>query len=199
MATLSVNMYRVRTTFLGLGGQPWLHTFYYTSATFDATSAQQSVDGARDFWAAMKSSMVSSVTWTVSGTVDEILDTTGGLLGSLTVTARSDGGSATGDMLPPAIQGLIRWDTGVIVRGKRLRGHSYLPGSNETQNGSTGLPAGNIIANAAAAVTAGAFTPTPDLLVWSRPNAVKGYVGQAHPVIAGSFQPQWAVLRSRRD
>ena len=99
-------------------------------------------------------------------------------------------GTNAGQPLPDAVAGLIRWNTGVIVNGRFLKGRTFLPGLSVglMQAGNfagTGLATLN---TAAANLVAGAITP----VVWSRTNGV------AQVFTSGSVWAEASTQRRRR-
>lgn len=200
LVTVAVNMNRVRTSFSGVSGTPYLATHYFAGPN-DAVTAQQCVDAVRDFWAAFKPSLQFNLTWTVLGQVDVITDTTGALVSSNTVTPRSDAATGTGDMLPPATQALVQWSTNNVYLGRRVRGRTFIPAPLETVSNSSGAPTNTLLTNAPTAVTA-ILGAVPDFVVWSQPRTTgphAGQPGQAVVVSGGALWSKFAVLRSRRD
>jgi hypothetical protein len=177
---------------------PSVSTLFLIPATPTDATAQACVTKVATFLTAIKASFAGGQTWTVLGNVDDIDDHTGDLQGFHAVTPATDGGSASGDPLPPANQLNLRLETGQVINGKRFRGHWYLPGFGEF--GSNGAPSGAIFANVAGAAAAlyGGANP---LVVWHRPKGPHGSIanGQAQNVTSIGVAPKFAVLRSRRD
>lgn len=198
---MALDMIRVRTLWTGgvVGGGVSTHYFLATAPP-NTAQAQALVDRVRDFWAQLKPAILSTNTYTVSGVCDDLNYGSGVLQTSITVTSRSDGGSGSGEQLPPANQALIRWETGQFINGKRFRGRTFIPGITETC--SNGAPTGVLLTAVPAAVTA--IDPTNasfPLVIWHRPlnPGPGGSGGDAKGVTSGALQGKFAVLRSRRD
>lgn len=191
-------MHRIRVNYSGVVVGPSVSTIFFIPAVPTDATAQACVNKVGTFLTAIKSSFAGGQSWTVSGFVDDIDDHTGDLQGFHAVTQATDGGSASGDPLPPAVQLNLRIETGQIINGRRFRGHWYLPGFGEA--GSNGAPSGAIFANVAAAAPA-LLTGTNPLVVWHRPKGPHGSIanGVAQNSTSMTVVPKFAVLRSRRD
>ena len=193
------DMYRVRTVWNLFSGGVGLSTHYFVSTSATFAGAQAVVDRVRDFWAALKPSILSNGTYVVQAQVDVLDYTSGALINGFTVTQRADGGSASGVNLPPATQALIRWDTGQIINGHRFRGRTYVP--NLPTGVSNGNTSGTLLTNVPSAVTAINLAATDSFVIWHRPihPGPTGSGGLIRGVTAGTLQQKFAVLRGRRD
>lgn len=193
-----VNMHRVRVQWTGFVNGPSVSTVFFLPGTDTSANAQSEVNRMGAFLTAIKSSLYSALTWTVSGNVDVIDDITGNLQGSWGVTPVTDGGSGTINPVPQANQLNIRLETGVVFNGKRRRGHLYIPGSDTFNAG--GSPSGAIVTQVPANIGA-LLGPTNPLVVWRRPIVppAGSVPGTSYPVTSGVLQSKYAVLRSRRD
>ena len=184
-------MYRVKTTFSGTpvagGGVNFL---YFSEEGGTAAQAQAAV---KTFWQAVDDLMHTTVAYTVSGDVEYVSESTGEIFGIGTTDAYTGNGAGTGDILPPATQGLIRWRTGFYVSGREIRGRTFVPGMTEAINDASGRPtsgAVTVLNNAASALVGNG---TSELVVFSRTHL------QAGIVASGTAWSNWASLRSRRD
>lgn len=195
---IMVAMHRVRLQWTGFVSGPAVSTLFFTPSADSSANAQTVVNRVAAFMTSIKSSIYGSCTWTVSGQVDVIDDHTGDLNGSWGVTGASDGGSGSVNPVPQANQLNIRFETGVVYNGKRVRGHMYIPGSC-TFN-AAGAPSGAILTQVPANMAA-LLGPTHPLTIWRRPIGPHGSInnGLGYPATAGLLQPKYAVLRSRRD
>lgn len=183
-------MYRVTTLFSGplvTGGG--INQFYFDEAAGTASAAAAA---ARAFWQAAADVMSTQVVWTVEGEV-ELVDETGAITGVESTDPFTSNGSSTGDPLPIATQGLIRWRTGFFMGGRELRGRTFIPGVTEGLNGTDGKPnSGALIEmNQAPAALLGASGA--EFRIFSRTKNASA------TVVSGSAWTQWATLRSRRD
>ena len=183
-----MGMYRIRTTFSGLQGAPYLSTFYFSDG---GGTAQQAATAAGNFWAAVDAKMSVAMTWVQDSEVAEVNVGTGAVEGVSSIVPMNGVGGVAGDALPPATQGLVRWRTGVFVAGREIRGRTFIPGCVESE--SNGLPAGSSTAVWNAAASALIADATSLFVVWSKTHGVE------QVVTAGGAWNQFAVLRSRRD
>jgi hypothetical protein len=115
----------------------------------------------------------------------------GALEAITTVTSSQAAGTAAGDLIPFATQGLLRLFTPTIVNGRLLQGRIFLPGSVESD--SNGGPTGTYMSDYNAAGNALAGDASTSWIVWSRTHAAFSAISEA------STWNKWAVLRSRRD
>lgn len=183
------NMYRVRTVLTGVQGSPYLSTMFFQEG---AGTAEQAVAAVAAFWGAVDGVMHSDVTWDIEQDVEIVDDNTGQIQGVAATSGGTGVGTVTGDILPPATQGLVRWRTGVFVAGREIRGKTFIPALTETAAISGQMANGTqtILEDAANALVGAAGA---NLCVWSRKN------GLSEDVVSGSVWNQFAVLRSRRD
>jgi hypothetical protein len=183
------DMWRVRTSFTGVTGSPWVNTAFFSDT---ATLAQDCVDAVGTFWNSVDALMEASVVWTTLVDVEQVVPTTGNVVAveATTPVAGAGAGATTG--LPTLTQGLVRWRTGDYIGGREVRGRWFIPGLATTANndGNLAATATTTINNAAAALLA---DPDAVLVIWSRKNLSE------HPVSSGSVWNQFAGLRSRRD
>lgn len=184
-----MGMYRIRTVLTGNQGSPWLNTMYFDDG---GGSAQQAADAAGLFWAECQDGMKTTIHWETEADVATIDEATGNTT-AVTLTTPVDGdGVDSGNILPWATQGLVRFRTGVYLAGREIRGRAFIPGTTETFT-ATGLPDSSLTAYMQNAVTAVLGAANATLVVWSRKNQVSAVVS------SGSPWNNYATLRSRRD
>jgi len=147
------------------------------------------------FWNAVDSTLAGSVTWTVEVEGRE-RDPQGTLTGSWTETTPQTGSAAAGSIVPNASQALIRWRTGVVVNGRFVLGHTYIPclSNANASNGELNPAALTTILNAATALIGSGA----GLLVWHRPTVTSG-IGIEVPVQTAGVWSELAVQRNRRS
>jgi len=156
----------------------------------DAASAHAAVV---NFWTNIKSAVYSGQTMNVEGEVATIDEATGQILSFDSVTAVTVAGTATGELLPRATQGLLRAKTNVYAGGKRIQGRVFVPYPVESASETQGVPSAlyiEIVRNSGA-ILAGLTTAT-----WVIYSPTKHTFA---PVVGASCWDQWSVLRSRRD
>jgi hypothetical protein len=183
-------MIRVTTEFGGVTGTPWVSQMYFAGS--DAAAAAGASSDVSVFWTNLEDRIEDSVTYVVSGEVPSIDPATGDIIEVHFVTSNSGSGSATGDPLPRANQGLIRWRTGIYLSGREVRGRTFVPGPVEIDSGANGVPTPTYVSDLAAAANT-LVGLTSDLGVWSPTHGV------FHVATGSSAWNQFAVLRSRRD
>lgn len=189
MATLG----RIRTVWTGVAGSP-----YYTNLWFLTDGSGTGMEDSCDAWTAfidgISINMNTNMIFTVEPDVPLIDSASGVLTGSTTITPNAVDIDGTGDILPPTVQGLVRWTTGLVVAGRRLRGRMFLPGFLEGLNQSNGTPSGTIVSavNSGLSTMLSAMDVAP-LVVYSPTH------GAFAEVDGANMWTQWASLRSRRD
>lgn len=181
-------MYRVRFTFDGVQGSPYLATHYFSEAL---GSAQQAATAAGTFWNSLEPVMASALNWSLERDVSHVNAATGQTTAVTQVNANSGVGSAGAGPLPFANQGLIRWRTGVFAGGREIRGRTFIPAPIETMSDEVPTSAYGTVVNPAITALIGDANST--LVIWSRVNGVE------EDVTSGDLWNSWAVLRSRRD
>lgn len=182
-------MFRFRTTFSGLQGAPYVSTAFFHEGE---DAVQDCADALSQFWNAVETVMTSALSWSLDTSVVVMDASDGQLTNVVQVNAASGVGSASGEIAPPAIQGLLRWRTGQYVGGREARGRWFIPGVTETLN-VNGRPTAayrTTVDNAAAAMIGAVGS---QLVIWSRT------LGSENNVSSWSTWDDWAVLRSRRD
>jgi len=183
-------MFRVRTAITGGPGGSELNTLYFGSTL--TLTAQHAADATRAFWYAISNKIHTAYTMQVEPEVTEIADFTGHPIGVHTTVTAPVPGTDSGQPLPPATQGLVKFQTGIYYNGRQLQGKLYVPGPTENLN-TTGVPLPVYITDIAAAATTMIADPNSDLLVFSRKNL------NANGVTGASVWSQWAILKSRRS
>lgn len=200
-------MLRVRTIITAPTGSPYLSVFHFTSVADDQIAADAAASKVGNYWNEFRAVWLSTVSYSVQQTVDVVTPSSGQLTGQLSVAAHTGAGAVAGsDLLPPHVQGLVRFTTAEFVNGRRVRGRSFVPGLLESSNGPSGSPAGQLVTTTApAAIVAILNAANAQLVVWSRPfthvqpSDPPTRIGTTHVVTSGELQPKFAVLRSRRD
>jgi hypothetical protein len=137
------------------------------------------------------------LTWT--------FDSGGAVLDSATGELVGSWGGGTATPLPVAssnavwangVGARIRWETSGFLRGRRVRGASFLVPLNISAYDSDGTVVGVFVTQANTAAAA-LLTAHPDLIIWSRPTAAGGDGGTT-TIDSGAMIDQVSWLRSRR-
>jgi len=139
----------------------------------------------------------TAVSWSIPGSGDVIDDTTGEITGAWTAgTAASI--TATGAAAYAAGTGaFIRWGTAGIVRGRRVKGRTFLcPAINSSyESDGTILNSSVTTINTATNTLVG----TGKLVIWSRPSGPGASDGTNHVVVSGQIADKVTSLRTRRS
>lgn len=198
-----VALLRTRATILApISGGPHLAQAIWQPGTGGGSVADATdcLGRFRAAWFALSAAMVTGMQVNFNPVCDIFDSATGDLTGSFTGSTPSpvvaSGGTAP---LPAQVQGLVRWNTPIVRRGRFLKGRSYIPGADEALNGASGTPVASYIsalnAYIAAMLATGATAST--LQIWGRPTTPGGSDGVAGPVSGGTASSTWATQRRR--
>lgn len=156
-------------------------------------SDQACADAVMQYWTGNTASFVPvGSNWTCGSEVQYIDSLDGTLVKTESISPATIVGTDTQQLLPPASQILVKWQTGTIVAGKRIVGRTFIPLRTEGDNDANGQVSGVTVTAINArnnSFLAGVTTP----MVWSRKN------GEAYPIQGASVNSAWSVLRSRRS
>lgn len=183
---------RVVTNWSGFAGAPG-YTGMNFGGTLDTLGAQAAAQKQADFFNAIKAYLPTDVSLSWDG-VAQTFDGTGQLIGEVTYTPpASFSGTGTGSYSAPS-GAVVNWITNAFLKGRRVRGRSYLvPLVQQAYQNDGTLSVAFLAAvrPAAEALVAGA----PDLVIHGGDDS-RGYVTST---VSGSSVPdRAAVLRSRR-
>lgn len=185
-------MLEVTTSWTIPSGISTKSVMYFADGT-DIVAARNRVKGALG---SITDRLASGVTFTVDHDCRILNSATGALQGIVADATVQEGvGSGAALPIPDASQVLMVWDTGVVIGGRFLKGHTYIPGldANLLTNGNLGASAAGAFANAANLMT----NPSAGFGVWHRP---KGGAGGQHVLATGGgVKLELAVLRRRRN
>ena len=181
----------LQTIWVGVAGAPYyttLRAFHGNDLTPQAFS---------DAWdAALTARNVdfpTAITANIQAELRLIDSVTGTLTGTEVTTPNTVTGASSGDSLPRASQGLIRWSTPAIVAGRRLRGRTFLPCIIVSFNTVGGKVDASLIGAWQTVLDAFIADCEGELCVWSPTH------GSVSSVSGASLWSEWAVMRSRRD
>lgn len=191
-------LHRIRVNYTGYVVGTSVSTLFFAPASPTDATALASVNKVAAFLTAIKAGFISPTAWTVQGAVDDVDSVTGDLTGFHSVASASDGGSGSGSPPPPSLQANLRMPTNVIIDGRRLLGHWYIPGPAGVN--AAGLITATLPPLVASNYPALIASPNP-MVVWHRPKGPHGSIagGTAVNVQSIAVAPKLAVLRSRRD
>lgn len=177
-----------RATWTGPGHSPKYNIFH----SEDSEDADLIKGVITAFYTSIAPHVNSSFQVKLDPTYRTLVTATGALVADTpyTIAPLPVSGSSAGAALPDAAAVLCRWNTGVIVSGRFLRGRTFLPGCTVGLMAAGNLAgSGYTTLNSAASTLAGA---TPRIAIWSRAHGV------LHPVQAGSVWNEVATQRRRR-
>lgn len=185
------NLCRVRAEWSGSSVVgPGVSTFYFNEA------ASGFIADLTTFFQALQNFIPLTTQIRVLSSGDLIDVATGALSGTW-----SDGvnGTANGAGTGTYAQGVgarIRWATGGITNGRRVRGSTYIVPIISTQfDGSSGLQT-SLVTNITNAANALLTAQLGDLTVYTRP--APSHPGAAHPVTSADVPDKVSWLRTRR-
>lgn len=182
-------MLRVRVGYSGIGGTPYLSTFFFDGS--GQTAADDAASAVATFQGALDAVQDTTLSWSMDSVVVQIDPESGQALGAYAVTPASGSGALGNESLPYVSQGLIQLRTGVFENGREVRGRLFVPGLTESANndGTLASATATTIDSAAAALVADADSLWS---VWSRTNGVVAQIAQV------TVWNQFATLRTRR-
>lgn len=186
------NLARLRVEWAGNGiVGPGLSTFYFDPADTGAADAVETFFGALN-----PVLFPAGLTITVPSSGDIITDTNGELSG--TWSDPGTGGTITGTGSGDYALGVgmrVKWTTGSIFRGRRVKGSTFIVPIMGAIFDSTGTIDSATVSSASAAAQA-MVTGGVTFKVWSRPG--EGYAGSSSDITGGSVPDKVSWLRSRR-
>lgn len=183
---------RVDVAWTGFIGGPGVNTLYFTGSAPPMAKIH-------DFYASLVAMLPDDVTITFPTEGPVIDDDSGDLDETLWASGAESPvvGTDSGSYAAP-VGAVIRWNTGAVVRGRRLQGRSFI-----VPMAGLAFETNGVLTNAGQSTlitAADAFLDTPDPLmrVWSRPpDGESG--GSSSQVTSATVTKRAAVLRSRRD
>lgn len=192
---------RVRFVITGVAGLPGVQTTYWNGASSVPVTADSTdvVGRVQAFWNSFKGFLASGTTVVGPQAVDIINPLDGSLTGQLSPGAVSSiGGTGTSSMASATMM-LLKYNTAVIVNGRKLQGRNFIGpvGTNTNNVGDVASAANAGLLTAAAFLNSGATASV--LCVWHRPKGTPPAGGLASPVTGYGTSTEYAVLRSRRD
>lgn len=182
---------RVRSISTGVAGSPY-YTNLFFGGTADATTAQAAADAVESFWTDLAAWMANDVTTVVESAVAVLDEASGQPINVLTTSTTPVVGTNTGEILPLATQGLIRWNTGQFLNGRQVIGRTFIPVPTETSS-LDGQPTAAYLTGIGTAGDSLLGAAGATFVIYSRTGAADYAAVEAVP------WTKWAVLRSRRD
>lgn len=195
------NIHRVRIGWTGGVGGPGVSTFYCN----DAGAALPELKG---LMVAIAATVPTGITFTYPTTGDIIDVLSGQLTGAWAAAGlAADVSAGTGAYAAP-VGLMIRWETGTVVNGNRLRGRTFCVPAVASAFENDGTPSASAVGALQSQVNSKVGTLAGNLVVYSRPKPPRvTKAGVSIPARAGGFSAVTSgvvvnksiVLRSRRD
>jgi hypothetical protein len=197
-------MMRVKVRWSGFIGSPGWSNFYFDGpdgSFLTPEDAGPAADRVATFLTAIRGRFPIAVNWNIQSDVEYIGETDGELLNVHSAGARAAiTGGATAAPYSAATGAVITWRTAGVVRGRRVRGRTFLVPTANHVYANDGTLESTIQTEFLNAATALADQANPIKLgIWSRPTIAGAQDGSFHPVTSASVPDMAAVLRSRRD
>lgn len=198
----SAQTYRLRAS-LAFGGSTALFTTYWGDSGLvgPVPVATEAVKRVRAMWNSLATRLPAATVLTIDNVLVQIDQTTGQPTGAFVGTAAAAVTfSGATDPLPLSTQVLAQYTTGIFIRGRALKGRSFLPFFDENASSSgSGPNSGTITAvNTALGLLGTTVTSAIDQLVWNRPNPAIPGSGQSEVITGRSCSSFWAVQKGRR-
>lgn len=189
--SVMANLARVRCEWSGapvVG--PGLTTFYFNEVT-EGFAADVST-----FFQAIDAYIPIGVTIAVPSSGDLIDVATGDLTGTWSDPATGPGVGAGFGAYPAGVGARIRWSTGGIVGGRRVRGSTFICPIVNSGFGVDGTLDNTVRENLEAAGQALVAASASEFVIWSRPTTARP--GAASEIVAATCPDKVSWLRSRR-
>lgn len=185
-------MREIRTRWDGPQAQLLYTVMYFDDTSVTVGEQRLTLNG---LWNSVKGQLSNQYTYTIEREGRVLDPASGGLTGSWTdATDYTGAGSLAQQPVSDVDQMLLRWNTGVVVHGRFLKGRTFVPGLSRD-----GLAAGNLNPTAVGLMTTAAQTfagADNGFVIWSRPTSTR--VGEVRQVTTGSCWAEIAVQRGRR-
>ncbi|HKZ21558.1 MAG TPA: hypothetical protein VJQ57_15815 [Acidimicrobiia bacterium] len=186
-------MFEYRPVWAIPGTDPSVSVLHWDGELADLEAVKTAI---RNFFAAIVTAIPNEVTITFPGEVIERDPATGTLVD---VHSGASPASVTGTNTGTWIGGagaVVRWETGAILAGRRLRGRTFIVplGASFFENNGTLLAAAlTLLGNAASTLISDIAGTGSQLRVWSATH------GETRTVTSATVPDRSAILRTRRD
>jgi len=181
---------RIEVVWAGLTGLPGVTVIHSLDSVSGALAA------IRAFFNSISGVFPTGLTWSFPNSGDVFESTTGVLTGGWSDTAVSNVTGAGVSTYAAGTGAFVRWQTGAIVGGRRLRGRTFLaPMDKDSYDASGTIVDSRVTTMQTAANT---LVATGTMNVWHRPTTPGGSDGALHVVTAATVADQVTALRSRR-
>lgn len=179
----------VKVAWTGLTGLPGVSVFH-TSSADDATA------NLGTWFTAIKAYFPTGLQWTIPSSGDTISDLDGTLTGGWSGGTAASVIATGGGFYAAGTGAFIRWGTGLIVGGRRLKGRTFLcPITTGSYDADGTIAAATITAVNTATNT---LVATNKLVVWHRPSVSGASDGASTTITSGAIADQVTSLKTRR-
>lgn len=189
---------RITAQWSGFRGAPGYSNFYFDGEFVDSAGAEAAGVAIHAFFDDFRISLPVGLSIAIQPTADVIDEASGQILSVVDFTPPATvSGSGTGGY-SSATGAVVNWNTNDYVRGRRVRGRTFLvplAGGAFDTNGDLSTGVLTAIRDSADGLITAALTQP--MCVWSRPQ--NGAGGSSHVVSSATVPDLGAVLRSRRD
>lgn len=185
-----MSLHRLAIEWNGLTGLPGVSVVHLPDTSTD--------NGAwADFFTAIASRYPNGMSWRIPAGGDVIDEVTGDLTGTWAGLEAAQTVVGTGGNSPygAGVGASVRWETGVISGGSRVRGRTFLTHLLSTVYDASGTIDAVVLTQIQNAATA--LAATGAVAVWRRP--IVGRVGSAHVATGATVRDKVAWLSTRRD
>lgn len=181
---------RIEVVWQGLTGLPGLSVFHSLDSVSGALAA------IRAFFLATQSLYPSGLTLSFPNSGDVFDSATGTLTGGWSDTAVANVPGSGAGAYAAGVGMFVKWNTGAIVGGRRLKGRTFLcPLGNDRYDAGGTIVDGSVTTVQTAANT---LVATGTMNVWHRPTSPGGSDGALHVVTSATPLDKVTALRSRR-
>ena len=189
---------RITAQWNGFRGAPGYSNFFFDGEFADEAAIEAAGVALRTFFNDVRDQLPAGLSVAIQGTADVIDEGSGEILRVTDFTPPSTAiGGDTGGY-SAATGAVVNWNTNDYVRGRRVRGRTFLvPLSNGAFSADGDLTNNALTSLRTAASSLVTTTLDHPLSVWSRPRSGAG--GSSHVVTGATVPDLGAVLRSRRD
>lgn len=188
----------------GWDGAPGVNVLMFSAGSLldlNDIAVQSAYDEIHTAFDALKGYYAPGINLTVSTEAGIIDAATGDLINIIPVTTAAGTITSTnthGDQ-SRASQILVRYTTDRFIRGRRLKGRSFIGPMGGSLMDSDGSLASSVAATVDSAFVAMTSGLGVRLVVWQRPSVANSNTGDYGDVVLAKCQDKVAVLRSRRD
>lgn len=198
-----MSLLRVRTLWAPQTGGVGVSTQYYDETGATPASRAALMTAVRAFFVGLQGAVANSTVWSWESELAVVDESTGDITGYYAITPPASANAVGSGNYAAAAGAAITWQSNRVLRGRRMRGRTFivpLAGGAYDSNGTLGSGTITALQNAGNTLITAANAAGHALVVWSRPDPGAGIVvGEIGVVELARVTDKSAVLRSRRD